>query len=297
MLLALMLCLLQDPPALAEWSRQRTDLSAATVSVRQQWLAACLKAGDDPTLRAAALEIYAQIGGRAHLRPVLEWLAEDPTPQARTAVRSICARDPEGVETLLAIASHSVALRPQACVLVVELGSAASAAEPRVGEHILSMLAEPESQLCSELVLLAGRGHLQAAVPRLVELMAAESSGLRRDAHWSLQQITGLSLQPRAEDWRVWFDREQQWWHERLSPTLAALEAEDPLVQQRGLRELGERHWRRGELRPAVEQFLTRADEPRARQAEALLLRWEESQRKKIPDARPARRVSPRRDS
>ncbi|MFM7283329.1 MAG: hypothetical protein ACKO32_16325 [Planctomycetia bacterium] len=294
MLLALMLCLLQDPPALADWSSQRTDLSAATVSVRQQWLAACLKAGDDPALRAAALEIYAQIGGRAHLRPVLEWLAEDPTAQARTAVHSICARDPEGVETLLAIASHSVALRPQACVLAVELGGPASTAEPRAEAHLISMLAEPESQLCGELLLLSGHWQVQAAVPRLVELMDAESSGLRRDAHWSLRQITGLGLQPRAEDWRVWFDREQQWWHERLSPTLAALDADDPLVQQRGLRELGERHWRRAELRPALEQFLTRADEPRARQAEALLLRWEESQRKKVPDSRPARRVRPR---
>lgn len=297
MLLALMLCLLQDPPALAEWSRQRTDLSAATVSVRQQWLAACLKAGDDPALRDAALEIYAQIGGREHLRPVLEWLAEDPTAQARTAVRSICARDADGLETMLAIASHSIAVRPQACVLAVELGSAASAAEPRVGAHMLSMLAEPESQLCSELLLLAGHWHVQAAVPRLVELMAAESSGLRRDAHWSLQQITDLGLQPRTEDWRVWLEREEHWWNERLAPTLAALEAEDPLVQQRALRELGERHWRRDELRPALEEFLTRADESRARQAEALLLRWQESQRKKVPDARPARRVSPRRES
>jgi hypothetical protein len=296
MLIAWMLCLLQESPSLADWSRQRTDLSTASTSVRQQWLTACSKAGDDPVLRAAALEIYGQIGGTAQLRPVLGWLAEDPTAQARSALRSICTREPDGVEAILAIASHSPAMRPQACVLAVELGSASLKADPRVESHILSMLAEPESQQSSELVLLAGRWRVQAAVPRLVELMTAESNGLCRDAHWSLQQITGLGLQPRSEDWRVWFEREEKWWNERLAPTLAALESQDPLVQQRGLRELGERHWRREELRPALEQFVTRADEPRARQAEALLSRWQESSRKKVPDSRAVRRVSPRRE-
>lgn len=294
MLLPLVLLVLQERIALVDWHTQRPELGRAPARVQQDWLAACLDAGKDPLQRAAALEIYSQVGTSRHLRHVLDLLIDDPIASGGACVRSIAKRDPESISRLLEIAEYSPLLRAQACAFAGELAQEFRADIAECEPKLLRILEDPAETLPGEAVLLAGRLRAGNALSRLVELLSAEREGLRRDAHWSLQRITGLRLPASTAHWAPLVEREQRWWSDRSEAAFTALESDDPLLQQRALKEIGERYSRRQELVAVLEGFLEHAADAPALQAKSILSRWQESTRKEIRTAPPRKPLRPR---
>lgn len=303
MLLALFLSMSLWPgdhhPSLRAWRdaqpSERQVIASAGATVRARWLALCA----DPQLQGAdretALDLYAELGNATHVRWVLELDASTPSAQARTALQRIGQRDERALESVLQVAVQNSELRSLACVRAMELlalpGTQLGSGSQAKLETLLQL---PDSALESSVVLLAGKWGADFAVPRLVELLGCSREGLRRDAHWALKQITGLALQPRYADWTQWLEREKRWWAERSEGAFAALQSGSELIEQRGLREIGERFWRKAELRVELERYLEAASGSNRQLALSILARHAPDSRKEIPAAARPRTLKPK---
>lgn len=86
--------------------------------------------------------------------------------------------------------------------------------------------------------LCAGALGDEASAERLVQLLADPSEGVRANAHWALQHLTGRRLPPAPQAWSRWLAAEIHWWNEE-APTqlrqLASPEAQTRVAAARNL--------------------------------------------------------------
>ena len=68
-------------------------------------------------------------------------------------------------------------------------------------------------------------GHLDDydCLEDLITLLTDEADGVRQNAHWSLREITAMTIQPEPRRWRLWFDSETRWWTEEAPGLLTTI--------------------------------------------------------------------------
>jgi hypothetical protein len=103
-----------------------------------------------------------------------------------------------------------------------------------------------------ESILCVGWLEDEEAAEMLVELMRHDDAGVRRDAHWSLQRVTGARFAPDAERWSRWLAAERAWREEEFPRLVLALGGEDATASAEALNELLRHTFPRHELARAV---------------------------------------------
>jgi len=97
-------------------------------------------------------------------------------------------------------------------------------------------------------VIAAGRMEDGDAVPYLIALLGEDDNGLRMDAAWSLQRITGLRLRERKERWEQWYVGELEWWRDRSEYVFSDLDSLDRATLTKALLEISARQSSRDRL-------------------------------------------------
>lgn len=133
------------------------------------------------------------------------------------------------------------------------------------------LLEESDAQVVAQAALLCGRFEDGNATERLIELLAHTSSGVRSNALWSLQRISGLGLREDASRWTVWYEEERGWWADHFETTAAALGSRDPVDVTRALLELGRRRLHRDLIGIEIGRLLEHPDHEIVRLAAATL--------------------------
>ena len=80
-------------------------------------------------------------------------------------------------------------------------------------------LRSSQAELRRESALAVARLNDCEAVPDLIALLEDEARGVRDNALWALQQLTGMGRTADPGVWRRWYDAEVEWW-EREAPDL-----------------------------------------------------------------------------
>lgn len=97
-------------------------------------------------------------------------------------------------------------------------------------------------------IIAAGRMEDGEAIPYLIALLGEDDSGLRSDAAWSLQRITGLRLRERKERWEQWYADELAWWRDRSEYVFSDLDTLDRATLTKALLEISARQSSRDRL-------------------------------------------------
>lgn len=99
----------------------------------------------------------------------------------------------------------------------------------------------------------------EAAGP-LLELLGDESSIVVSAAHQALQDITDLRFGPSARRWRLWHQREMDWWEDRGEVLVESLPGLSRAHRISALNELASHPLQRRHIAPAVEPYLEDVD-------------------------------------
>jgi len=116
------------------------------------------------------------------------------------------------------------------------------------------------SESLRDAVIAAGRMEDGESIPHLIALLREEDAGLRADAAWSLERISGLHLRDRADRWEDWYEVELDWWRERSDAAFAELESRDRAACTCALLEIAGRRMSRDRLSLRVAPLLEDAD-------------------------------------
>lgn len=84
-------------------------------------------------------------------------------------------------------------------------------------------LLDGDDSVRREAALCAGALGDEASAERLVDLLADPSEGVRTNAHWALQHLTGRQLPQAPQAWTRWLDAELLWWSDEAPAQLRAL--------------------------------------------------------------------------
>lgn len=151
------------------------------------------------------------------------------TPLVRSFLRA-AAHDPN--TAALAFLAWSVESLPNRRVeAVAELQRAsfgvALPVDAGVTGAVRRVLELRTADVVSEVAMIAGRFEDSEAVPPLIELLAAQSPGVRASALWALRRISALEFHGEPSRWRYWYDDEVAWWNTRGEAQLNRLLAND----------------------------------------------------------------------
>ncbi len=146
---------------------------------------------------------------------------------------------PRGIDLLIReLSSESRATG----VFIAQLARLAPFASPAQDESLREALREAlehEHEGVRKAAAVAlGRLEDRAAVPRLIDLLDTRSGGLRRTAHWSLRQITDLTLPPDVQRWSTWYREEMDWLENRAPLLVKHLYSEDDAEVANAAREI-----------------------------------------------------------
>ena len=120
---------------------------------------------------------------------------------------------------------------------------------------------EHDDSRLREAALVAGRLEDALAMNTLVELLNSPSSGVRGNAHWSLQHVSGLPLDDDYFRWLTWLRGNELWWAEDWPSVRAALRGGDRSETCEAIREIAGRRYRRHELAQELLHVLRRTDD------------------------------------
>jgi hypothetical protein len=140
-------------------------------------------------------------------------------------VRGVAAARSElGMRTL---ASSMESERDLALLAIVHIGRMANGMPRPIDEGVRSAvrrcLADGACAARPEAALTAGELDDDEAIPLLIDLLADDSRGLRANALWSLQRLSGLRMREEPERWRAWHELEVKWWREQSAQVIADL--------------------------------------------------------------------------
>jgi len=230
------------------------------------------RAGAEPELERAVLAIARRDAGSLS---VLEGLARAVPAEVRlTFVRAV-----EGLGSLAAVswmarcAERMPDVRPETLARIGRLAQALPHPAPEDAlEFVRGVIAGFGSDALRDAVIAAGRMEDGESIPHLIALLAEEDVGLRADAAWSLERISGLQLRDRADRWAAWFEVELEWWRERSDSAFYELESADRAERTCALLEIGGRRMSRDRLSLRVAPLLQDPD-PTVAQLAAQTLR------------------------
>jgi len=128
------------------------------------------------------------------------------------------------------------------------------------------------SEALREAVVAAGRMEDGDSIPHLVAMLAEEDPGLRADAAWALQRITGLKLRERRERWEDWYASELAWWRDQSDQAFDDLQSPEAAERTRALMEISSHRASRDRLASKVIPLLEH-EEPETAKLAAWTLR------------------------
>lgn len=98
------------------------------------------------------------------------------------------------------------------------------------------------------------------AIPHLISLLSNPMRGVRANALWSLQKISGLGLREDPLRWKAWYREESQWWVEKSADVLERLRSRKPAEIKAALAEIARRNGHRDVLAQATLAALDASD-------------------------------------
>jgi len=168
---------------------------------------------------------------------------KSPVAQTRSFLRA-AALD-RGTAALAFLAWGVEALPERRVEAVTELQRAsfnvALPVDSSVRDTVRRVLELHPADVVSELALIAGRFEDAEAVGPLIELLSAQSAGIRASALWALQRISALAFHSEPGRWRLWHEAELAWWSAQGETQINRLTATDAGVVSRAIVELGKR--------------------------------------------------------
>ena len=215
---------------------------------------------DSPASRDAALRVLGVYGRSQHLQPMIDAVVDGDRGLLRTfedSVGELLRREdgavtrvrwgwgdaPEDVRSALLWALGQSA-QPAAVDLLIEFlawdeedPSAVVACIDRLvstegveisdelAPSLRKLLAEEDSEVLKATCLALGRLFDSASVEPMIELLEHEDRGVRGNAHWSLQRITGKRFSEQPGPWRRWHGAELRWFEESGRQVVARLRA------------------------------------------------------------------------
>ena len=141
-------------------------------------------------------------------------LAPASTPEVRDALfAAAAAREcPESLHVFARVAREAPELAPLALAHLAR--GAARAPRPvdeEVAHCVRTILADPASPALPEAALAAGLLDDHGSIPRLIELADDPRAGVRANAEWSLETLSGLDLRGGSGRWSSWYRAEAAW--------------------------------------------------------------------------------------
>ena len=165
--------------------------------------------------------------------------------------------DPRGVAFLGEVLIWRPAL---ALHIATELRALGTCPDSEVAENLavrLEALLDPEKpRLCNAAVLALGSLGSFRPTAQLVELLEPEL-GVQGNAHWALQELTGLKLPPDQGVWSFWLETERTWFEEKFRRVELLLARGDASVVAAALREAAAHRYERHAVARAIAQVLS----------------------------------------
>jgi len=178
------------------------------------------------------------------------------------------ARTPEAAVWLARCADRAPEVRGEALARLGRLAESLPNPAPEEAlEVVRTVLAGIGSDALRDAIIATGRMEDGDAIPHLIALLADEDPGLRSDAAWALERITGLKLRERRERWEDWYATELAWWRDRSDAAFSDLESADFATRTRAMLEISSRRSSRDRLALRVIPLLDHADTATAKMA------------------------------
>ena len=167
------------------------------------------------------------------LRPAIVRAAGDaPSTEAAEFLTGVLADDSSLDLLVLTELARVLAVTHEACGGAVEM---------KLGLHLSSSTVALRREAC----LAVGRLELFVLTEPLIDLLADEDFGVRVNAHWALEEVTGKKMQPDPNRWYAWHDRELRWWSNDAQAAFTKLNSSEAHEISAGIRALsGHRHYR-----------------------------------------------------
>lgn len=130
------------------------------------------------------------------------------------------------------------------------------AQDEAVLERVRPLLDSDRVDIVRDAALCAGALGDERSIGVLIDLLEHEHAGVRANAQWSLNRLTGRRLGPTAERWRRWLEPEATWWRDEAPAALNRLASADPQVRVGAAHELSRRRYPRHALSAALATHL-----------------------------------------
>lgn len=194
-----------------------------------------------------ALRKYAVVADTARVRSFLRAAALEPSTAALAflawSVESLPDRRVEAAMELQR-ASFTVALP----------------VDVSVAGAVRRVLEQRPADVVSEIAMIVGRFEDAEAVPALIELLSAQSPGVRASALWALQRISALSFHGDPSRWRYWYDEELAWWNTKSEAQLNRVRSNDGEEVRKAILVLAKRRLHRDRAALAIAGALDHDD-------------------------------------
>lgn len=96
--------------------------------------------------------------------------------------------------------------------------------QERSSLQVRSYLRSASPELRRESALAVGRLNDGDAVADLIPMLEDDERGVRENAHWALQQLTGIGRAADPAVWQRWYTGEMAWWEDEAPELLARLD-------------------------------------------------------------------------
>lgn len=191
---------------------------------------------------------------RAFAALVPAWRRSGPELRGELLAAVAERADPAGLEFLAWVATFEDARHHRA---IAEACLRIAPRNPGPGERAfleqLCPLLRSADEVCVQTLSAAlARARIDEALPIWIELLDADSRGVRERVCRSLEQFSGLALGPAPERWRSWLAAENTWFEAQAPGVWLELESEDDGRVLAALRALATRRLHRDELAEAV---------------------------------------------
>jgi len=209
---------------------------------------ACVSETARADLRGSATRIVARhLKDLAGIEQVLEHCPTEFMLPMLDALAANASR-----EGLVALGRLLEGVEPSSGLLLVAIGRMARTVpaphDPQLRASVRWILERDGGSGFREAVLCAGALDDELAVEPLIGLLEHENPGVRLDALWSLERITGTKLGPRKERWTNWCREQELWWDNHARARLEDLGSRDGAVRGAALNELLRRRFPRHPL-------------------------------------------------
>jgi hypothetical protein len=185
-------------------------------------------------------------------------LARAPAGLRGVLLAAVDARQTEaGLHVLARVAEENADVAPVALARLARSGARArKPIDEGIRRVVRSILAEPSSGVLAEAALAAGSLDDDESIPRLLDLLGDARPGVRANAEWSLERLSGLELLGGADRWRAWYRAEQTWSRAVLPGLEKDLASGDRERIAAALDEIAGKRWQRHELAQRVARVL-----------------------------------------